>query len=295
MSHNIATIGFFDGVHRGHLCLIAQLREIASQRALTPMLITFDRHPRQVVETDSAPQLLSTLDEKRALLQSSGVEHIEILPFTEELSRMTAKDFMCEVLMKRFGVAALVMGYNHRFGHGGGTAEQYMQWGQELGLEIVMAHALEGERVSSSLIRESVRCGNMAEATYMLGHPYVIQGVVVEGHKVGRLLGYPTANLQVPSEKLLPACGVYAVRVLLPDGTWRKGVLNVGNRPTIQNGNDVSVEVFLIDFIGDLYHSKLQVQVVQKLRDERQFTSTDELRRHIESDCHRASVILDAE
>ena len=295
MNQNIATIGFFDGVHRGHLCLIAQLLEAAKQRALSPMLITFDRHPRQVVTADYVPQLLSTLDEKKILLQGTGVEHIEILPFTAELSQMTAQEFMRVVLIKRFGVAVLVMGYNHRFGHDGGTVEQYMQWGKELGLEVLSAHALEGEKVSSSLIRESVRRGNMAEATIMLGHPYVIQGTVVEGHKVGRMLGFPTANLQIPSEKLLPACGVYAVRVLLPDGTRWNGVLNVGDRPTLHNGTDVSVEVHLIDFIGNLYHNQLQVQVVQKLRDEQHFASTDELRQHIESDCLRASTILNAE
>ena len=293
MCRYIATIGFFDGVHRGHQFLIQQMLHWGAIRKLDSLLITFDRHPRQVVTTDYVPQLLSTLDEKKILLHGTGVKHIEILPFTEELSQMTAQEFMREVLIKRFDVSVLVMGYNHRFGHDGGTATQYKQWGKELGLEIITAHALEGERISSSLIRESVRSGNMTDATIMLGHPYVIQGVVVEGHKVGRLLGFPTANLQLPSEKLLPARGVYAVRVTLPDGTRWNGVLNVGERPTLHNGTDVSVEVHLIDFIGDLYQNQLQVQVVQKLRDEHFFTSTDELRQHIENDCRCASTILD--
>ena len=293
MKQYTATIGFFDGVHRGHRCLIEQLHEVADKCSLDSMIITFDRHPRQVVMTDYVPQLLSTLPEKELLLRRTGVQHIEVLPFTESLRLMTALEFMREILVRRLGVAVLLMGYDHRFGHGGGTMEQYVHWGQEVGIEVVSARPLEGETISSSLIRDVVRRGDMLEAARLLGYPYTLIGQVVPGHRVGRTLGFPTANIQVPREKLLPSRGVYAVTVTLPDGTLWKGVLNVGERPTLHNGNDVSVEVHLIDFIGDLYQTQLQIHVVCRLREERLFASTDELRRQIEDDCRRASTILD--
>ena len=185
------------------------------------------------------------------------------------------------------------MGYDHRFGHGGGTMEQYVKWGRDVGIEVIQARPLAGETVSSSLIRSLVQRGEMHEAARLLGYPYTLFGQVVTGHGVGRTLGFPTANIQVPQEKLLPSRGVYAVWVTLPDGTRRKGVLNVGDRPTLHNGGDVSVEAHLIDFIGDLYESRLQIHVMQRLRDERLFASTDELRKHIEDDCLLASTMLD--
>lgn len=293
MKRYIATIGFFDGVHRGHRCLIEQLQDVAGRCSLEPMLITFDRHPRQVVTTDYVPQLLSTLPEKEVLLRRTGVKRIEVLPFTESLSRMTALEFMREILVRRLGIAVLLMGYDHRFGHDGGTMAQYVHWGQEVGIEVISARPLEGEKISSSLIRDVVQRGDMVEATRLLGYPYTLLGQVVTGHQVGRTLGFPTANIQVPREKLLPARGVYAVMVTLPDGTPWKGVLNVGERPTLHNGTDVSVEVHLLDFIGDLYHHELQIQVVRRLREERLFSATEELRRQIENDCRRASTILE--
>lgn len=294
MAKRIATIGFFDGVHRGHRFLIRQMLRWGEERRLNPLTITFDRHPRQVLSEDYVPRLLTTLPEKLELLRMAGATDIEVLPFTPELGRLTALDFMRNVLAERLNVAVLVMGYDHRFGHGGGTPEEYVEWGRQCGIEVGMAKPLPEEKVSSSLIRRELEKGNLAAAIRMLGHPYWLSGRVIGGHQMGRRLGFPTANIAVADEKLLPACGVYAARTQLPDGTTYKSVLNIGARPTLHNGDDVSVEAHLLDFIGDLYARELRVEVVERLREERVFDDTEVLGRQIAEDCAAAREILDA-
>ena len=292
MSKYIATIGFFDGVHRGHQFLIQQMLHWGDVLQLDSLLITFDHHPRQVLSRDYIPRLLSTLPEKKEFLKATGVQVVKVLPFTEELSRLSAFEFMRNILVEEMGVKALVMGYDHHFGHGGGTRSEYVTWGKDNGLEVIIADPLPDERISSSLIRKTVMQGDLCEATRLLGHPYYIEGKVVPGHQIGRELGFPTANIEVNAEKLLPGRGVYAVRVLLPDGILLKGVLNIGERPTLHNGEDVSVEVHIFDFAGDLYAQSLRLEVVSKLRDEQSFSNTAQLKEQIASDCLLAEQIL---
>ncbi len=289
----VATIGFFDGVHRGHQCLVSQVSGLARELCCPSMVITFDRHPRQVLHSDYIPQLLSTLEEKKALLQALGIDRLEVLPFTRELSRMTALEFMRQVLRDRLQVSTLVMGYDHHFGSDGGTFPDYVEWGRQAGIEVVLARELEGEKVSSSRIRRFLAQGDVRMANHLLGYTYSLEGEVVCGHQVGRHIGFPTANLQVRNDKLLPALGVYAVRVTVSDGTTYGGMLCIGHRPTLNNGSELSVEANLFDFRGNLYGQKVKLSMVDRLRDEQSFPSVQALQHQLEQDAVQARQRLE--
>ncbi len=293
MSKRAATIGFFDGVHLGHLFLISQMCSMTKTLGMESVIITFDRHPREVIHSNYVPQLLSSPAEKLFLLRQSGAERVEVLHFTQEMSHWSALEFMKRVLKEQLNISMLVMGYDHRFGHGGGSHEDYVRWGKECGIEVVLARELEGEKVSSSRIRSLLKEGLLTEANELLGYNYPLSGTVVKGHQIGRHLGFPTANLQIPPMKLLPADGVYAGRAMLPEGGVCPAVLNIGQRPTMQNGEDISVEVHLLHFSGDLYRKEIRVELVTRLRDELQFSSIDELRVQIQKDAEEAICLLD--
>ena len=288
----VATIGFFDGVHRGHLCLIQQLLDEAKDRGLSSMLVTFDRHPRTVVSPGHVPVLLTTLEEKEQLLRQTGVNEIVVLPFTLEMSRLSARTFMEQVLRKELNVRVLVLGYDHVFGHGGGSLNDYMRWGEETGIEVVRAHELADVMVSSSKCRRMLEQGDVNGAREMLGRSYTLSGEVVRGFHVGHELGFPTANVQPDADKLLPANGAYAVWVTLEDGSRHGGMLNIGNRPTIGNGETVSIEVNLMDYEGDLYGQRITVTFEQRLRDEQRFASRDELMNQLALDEAQARRFL---
>lgn len=275
------TIGFFDGVHKGHRFLLRQLEEHAAANDLRAAVVTFDQHPRTVVQKDFVPALLTTQEEKLTLLSEAFDGEIVVLPFTQELSVMTAKEFMQVVLRDKLNTELLLMGYNHRFGHGGGTKEEYLTWGKEVGIEVCLAEGLAGEKVSSSRIRNLICLGEMQKANDLLGYPYFIAGKVVEGKQIGRQMGFPTANVSLPKEKLLPACGVYAVWVTMPDGTRRGGMLCIGHRPTIEENGEISVEVHVFDFEGNLYDTSISIDFIEKLRDEQHFDSLDTLQQQL--------------
>ena len=291
-SRYVATIGFFDGVHRGHQCLVSQVCALAHERCCPSLVITFDKHPRQVLHSDYVPQLLSTLTEKKALLNAQGIDRLEVLPFTEEMSRLTALQFMQRVLRDQLNVQTLVMGYDHRFGCGGGTFTDYKEWGRQTGIDVVLAHELEDEKVSSSCIRRFLAQGNVSQANILLGYQYTLHGVVVSGHQVGRHIGFPTANLRVQDDKLLPALGVYAVRVTIENETMYGGMLCIGHRPTLNNGDELSVEANLFGFSGDLYGKKVSLSLVDRLRDEQSFPSVQALQQQLEQDAVKARRVL---
>lgn len=265
---------------------------MADARGMRSMLVTFDRHPRQVLSADYVPQLLSTAEEKLMLLEGSGVDRVEVLPFTVALSKLTAYEFMRDVLAGRLGVKVLLMGYDHRFGHGGGTFQEYMEWGRMCGIDVVLAKELGGEKVSSSRVRSLVSTGDVEHANLLLGRAYIIEGKVVKGHQLGRTIGFPTANVCAEREKILPKCGVYAVEVEMPDGKARGGMLCIGRRPTVQNGSDLSVEVNIFDFEGDLYDKHLRLRVLSRLRDEVRFSSLEELSAQLRCDAVEARNFL---
>ena len=288
---SVATIGFFDGVHRGHRYLIERVKAEAAERGMNSMAITFAEHPRAVLHSDYIPQLLTSPEEKRALLNDTGLDHIEMLHFTETLSHLSAKEYMERVLRNTLGVKVLVMGYDHRFGHGGGTWEEYQAWGREVGIEVLRAEAMPEAVVSSSVCRRLITDGKMSEAATLLGHPYTLQGCVIQGHQVGHELGFPTANLQQFTHKLLPANGVYAVWAELEDGTRYRGMLNIGQRPTINNGEKLSIEVNLLDFEGDLYGHNITLYFIERLREEKRFCNREELIEQIKRDKEQVEKI----
>ena len=275
------TIGFFDGVHQGHCYLLQQLEELAAANGLSVAAVTFDRHPRTVVQPNFVPSLLTTQEEKLDLLSKAFSGKIIVLPFTQELSEMTAKEFMQNILREKLNAELLLMGYNHRFGHGGGNPEEYVTWGHETGIRVCLAKALAGEKVSSSRIRNLISLGDIKKANNLLGYPYFLTGEVTEGKQIGRQIGFPTANLTLPEQKLMPACGVYAVGVTMPDHSKRGGMLCIGHRPTVEQNGEISVEVHIFDFNGNLYGTSISIDFIEKLRDERHFDSLEELQKQL--------------
>ena len=289
LTPTVATIGFFDGVHLGHRYLINQVKIAASQCGWCSSIITFPVHPRQVIQSDYQPQLLSSPEEKIELLASTGVDNCILLPFTKELSLLTAKEFM-QLLYDTYKVRMLVIGYDHRFGHNRAeTFEDYCRYGQELGIHIMQATAYtqEQDKVSSSAIRRALLTGDIETSKKYLGYDYFLEGTVVNGYKVGRKIGFPTANLQVDfPHKLIPSVGVYAVYVYVEGKQW-KGMLNIGHRPTLNNGNNLSIEVHILDFQSDIYNHKIRIEFIHFLRPELKFSSVDELVSQMQKDKER--------
>ena len=295
-----ATVGFFDGVHRGHRYLIDQLKDEAARHGLKSMVITFDRHPRQVLCPDWQPQLLTTLEEKQLLLSTTGVDSITVLPFTPDLAQLTARRFISEVLAAQLGVKLLLTGYDNHFGHRTADSKEgfheYVDYGREAGVEVVKAMPLAAHEndfgqacVSSSFVRRLLCEGMVEQAAECLGRQYSISGTVVHGHEQGRLMGFPTANMQVlPATRLIPLGGVYAVRVRLPHSTEElPAVTNIGTRPTFGSAQQQTVETYIPDFSADLYGQTISISFVARLRSERKFSSTAELARQMAMDVER--------
>lgn len=283
---SVATIGFFDGVHRGHRFLIEQVREVAAVRGLASSVVTFPVHPRKVLQPDFHPELLTTCDEKVALLAETGVDYCMMLDFTPELTRLSAKEFMT-LLKEHYHIQALVVGYDHRFGHNRSEGfDDYVRYGQELGMEVLLARAYSNNEVtvSSSAIRHLLLEGDVSEAAKGLGYHFFLNGTVVGGYHVGRTIGFPTANLKVnDSDKLVPADGVYAVYVFV-DGRQYGGMLSIGYRPTLNNGIDRSIEVNIFNFNSDIYNQPMQLSFVQRTRSELKFDTIDALIEQLHKD-----------
>ena len=286
-----ATVGMFDGVHRGHLSLVRRLIDEAGERSLTPTVFTFDRHPLSLIAPDRAPALLTTVGEKAAKLRQAGVADVEVLSFDEALRALTAEEFLM-MLRDRYGVKALLMGFNHRFGSDRiSRIEDYEAIGLRLGVEIVRADELRDSSlpasVSSSAIRDALSRGDVAAAARMLGYNYKLWGKVVPGRQLGRTIGFPTANMEFADSGLMvPGAGVYAVDVTIPDGGCRRGMMNIGRRPTVDFSSRpaVTAEVHVIDWSGNLYGKEISVEFLDRIRDEMRFPDIDALRRRITAD-----------
>lgn len=297
MPELVATIGFFDGVHRGHRFLIDRVIEEAQRLGMSSAVITFDRHPREVLQTDYQPDLLSTLDEKLLLLSKTHVDNTVVLHFDASLAALTAHDFMRDVLQGQLKVRKLIIGYDNRFGHNRSEGfDDYVRYGKELGIEVIRADAFlpDDVRVSSSVIRTCLREGRVEDANRLLGYDYTIESRIVSGYQNGRKMGFPTANLDVTRcQQLLPASGVYAVLVRLKDSVgWKRGMMNIGHRPTF-NGTTTSMEVNLFNFSGDLYGQELLVSFISKIRDERKFDSIDALAEQLQHDKVQINKLFD--
>lgn len=295
----VATIGFFDGVHIGHRFLIGQVKHHAAERRLASLLVTFRTHPRQVMQSSYRPALLSTYKEKCGLLASTGADYCLTLDFTPELAQLSAREFMEKILKRILSVQVLVVGYDHHFGHGKTDGfPQYVQYGRETGIEVIQAEPLplNGINVSSSVVRAFLSEGEVSMAARCLSHPYTLTGQVVNGFHIGHELGFPTANIQPDSpQKLIPKNGVYAVKVTEENHTGQKtwaGMLNIGTRPTIGNGEEQSIEVHLLDFDGNLYGQALTLSFIRRLRDERKFRNKGELTKQLHADEEQVRNIL---
>lgn len=289
-----ATIGFFDGVHRGHQFMIDSLTTMAHAQGRQSLVITFDRHPRQVVHADYVPQLITTTDEKLQLLHATAADRIEMLHFDAQMAQLSAYEFMRQVLHKKYGVAMLLTGYDNRFGHNRAEGfADYVRYGEEMGMEVRQNTPIDidGLRVSSSLIRRLIVEGNITEASNCMGHPYSITGSVAHGFQEGRRIGFPTANIVPESaEKLVPGNGVYATRVSVEGGEWMPAMLNIGTNPTFQR-QQTTIEAHIIGFEGDIYGRKVRVEFGRKLRDERRFESVEALQKQLEADKKEVEVV----
>lgn len=291
----VATIGFFDGVHLGHRFLIEQVKELAKDKGLRSALITFPVHPRQVMKSDYRPELLTTPEEKIELLKAQGVDYCIMLDFTVELSQLSALSFMKDILQQRYNVSTLIIGYDHRFGHNRSEGfEDYVRYGQQIGMNVYRAQAcmIDDLNISSSLVRTHLLEGKIDLSTSYLGYNYSIEGVVVGGYRVGRTIGFPTANLDLrESNKLIPSDGVYAVRVEVK-GCLYAGMLNIGYRPTLDNGSKKSIEVHILRFDEDIYDEKIRLYFVSRIRSEMKFSGLDELIAQLKRDAAFVDSVL---
>ena len=293
----VATIGMFDGVHEGHRFVLRQVVACAQQRGLQSMAITFDHTLRH-------DDVLTPLDEKLLLLSRTHIDKVEVLPFTAELKQMTARQFMEQVLKDRLGVKVLLTGYDNRFGHNREEGfDDYVRYGRELGIEVLQlpaapprGAAVRGGTISSSLIRKLLKEGAVSEASEALGYPYTIMGRVEHGEHIGTRLGFPTANLvPVDSQQLIPAPGVYAVKVRLEHSMELKhGMMNIGHRPTF-DGVRQTLEAHIFQLHEDLYDQLLWVSFVARLRDEQRFDSIEALKEQLQKDAAKAEETLTIE
>ncbi len=313
----VVTIGTFDGVHQGHRQILNQLKEEAAKIMGETVIITFHPHPRKVLRSDKPRiQLINTIEEKTELLSNEGINHLVIVPFTQEFSKLTAKEYVEDFLVKKFHPHTVIIGYDHHFGQGREgdyrLLEQYEKDGT-FKLNEIPEHILNASGVSSTRIRAAILNGKIEEANELLGYPFFFEGLVVEGDKLGRKLGYPTANLKVEEEeKLVAGNGVYAVEVsleLVPPangGTGMtsresgvrsqarlKGMMNIGVRPTL-GGTRRVIEVNIFDFNQNIYGKRLRVYVKKRLRDEVKFDSLEELKVQLANDKLESLKALDS-
>jgi len=284
----VATVGFFDGLHIGHRFLIEELKSIAREQNLKSVVITFSKHPRKVLNSDFQPELLTTLDEKLIQLETTGIDACVVLDFSHALAQLSAFEFLKSILVDKYHVHTLLVGYDHRFGHNRAEGfSDYQKYGKAINMEVLLAKryvTTEDEHISSSTVRMALLSGNIEHANRLLGYEYSFQGKVTGGFMVGREIGFPTANLiPLDSEKLVPGIGVYAVRVSW-NNQYHKGMMNIGTRPTLENGNNISIEVHIIDFDENIYDETLKIDFVRKIRDEKKFNSLDELIEQLKKD-----------
>lgn len=294
-SKAVVTIGTFDGVHIGHQKIIQRLRETATSDNGETVILTFFPHPRMILHPeDTNLHLLNTLDEKIALLRKAGIDHLIVHPFTKSFSELGYKEFVEEVLVKKIGVKKLVIGYDHRFGNkreGSFDLLKEIAPGLGFGIEEIPEQDVNQVAVSSTKIRSAIASGDMSMANDYLGKPYALCGTVVEGDKLGRIIGFPTANIAVDQPyKLVPADGVYAVKVHV-EGHIYGGMMNIGNRPTV-DGRRHTIEVHLFEFNNDIYHKPILIEFWSRLRNEVKFNSIEQLKLQLAQDEHDAHSIL---
>lgn len=288
----VIALGFFDGVHRGHGALLQRTAERARALGAVPTAFTFDRPPKEVV-TGVPVYLINSNRDRRGLMERLyGIEKVVFAPFDREMMTMPWEAYI-QMLIRDYGAVHFVAGHDHRFGHrNSGSVQLLQEKCAELGLgcDIIPQVTLDGVTVSSTYIRTLVESGDMERAADFLGHRHCLSQTVQHGQRIGRTIGIPTVNLAVPEHVLAPAHGVYVTEVFLPDGRRFPGVTNVGTRPTVSDGDAVSVETFLLGFDGDLYGQEIRIEFCRRLRGERKFDSLEALRQEIQHNIHETEA-----
>ena len=292
-------IGTFDGVHVGHRAVIGRALEIAAERGITSAVVTFDRHPLEVIDPVRVPRLLTPPAEKLRLLAELGPDEVVVLPFDQHLAGLAPGDFCAELLAGTLCARAVVVGENFHFGAGGaGDAAELRACGARHGFDTIAVSLVteHGKTISSTRIRRLLQHGELEEVREILGRPPSAAGVVVHGDERGRTLGVPTANVDVEAGTIFPGRGVYAARVLV-DGSWYRAAVNIGHNPTFRSRDvettHVTVEAFLLDFAGDIYEHQIRVDFLHKIRDERRFDDVDALVAQMRRDIAAAGTLAD--
>jgi riboflavin kinase/FMN adenylyltransferase len=294
--HAVLTIGTFDGVHTGHQQVITQMKKEAAQIGGETVIITFDPHPRTVIDAASGIRLINTTEEKKELLSLKGIDNLVIIPFTENFARLTAEEYISEFLIRYVHPHTIIIGYDHHFGKGRtGNYDLLKKFSGSYHyvLKEIPAHVLDSISVSSTRIREAIAVGDMETANILLGYTFFFSGTVIEGNKLGRAIGYPTANLEIKdSFKLIPGDAVYAVDVISDDAPdyLLKGMMNIGYRPTVGSSKRI-IEVNIFDFDRLIYGHTLKIFVKRFLRNEQRFSGLEELKEQLGEDRRRAEVI----
>ena len=279
------SLGMFDGVHRGHQSILSKLNDVASEMNLQSAILTFWPHPRLVFNPDDDLQLLNTVEEKTSLLEKFDVKHLFIKEFDEDFRNLTGEEFIKQILVEKLNVKHLIIGYDHVFGKNrSGNFQLLEELAPKLGFEVEQMEAvnIHNHHISSTKIRNALFEGHILEANEMLGYHYAVSGIVVHGKKLGRTIGYPTANIEVENSKLLPKKGAYIVDVFI-DTKHYKGMLSIGTNPTV-NGEKLTTEVYILDFDQDIYGSKITVHFRDFLHDEIKFESLEKLIERLDED-----------
>ena len=290
---SVVTIGTFDGVHLGHQKIIKRLVTIADTEQLQALVLTFFPHPRMVVQKKSSIKLINTIDEKADLIQDLGVDHLVVKAFTKEFSRLTALEYVRDVLVNTLHVKHIIVGYDHHFGRNRtANIKDLKEYGAFYGFKVTEIDAQEvGDvAVSSTKIRTALKEGAIKEANQFLGYPFMLNGSVVKGKGLGKTIQFPTANLKIEeSYKLIPKKGVYLVHALI-DNELVYGMLNIGTNPTVSAANTLSVEVFFFNFNKNLYDTELSIHILDRIRDEIKFTDLEALKVQLERDQQTAQA-----
>ena len=290
----ILTLGTFDGVHIGHKKILERITQNTENGKYESLVLTFFPHPRMVLQEKSEIKLLNTITEKSKLLEATGIENLVIHPFNESFSRLTAEEFVHSILVDQFHIQKIIIGHDHRFGRNRtANIDDLIAFGHEYGFEVeqISAQEIQDVSVSSTKIRKALNEGNMSLANDYLGYNYFLSGEVVQGKQLGRTIGFPTANIEINDEyKLIPKAGVYVVKALI-DQKEVSGMMNIGFNPTV-NGQKQTIEVNLFDFDADIYGKKIQVSLLQYLRDEQKFGSVDLLKEQLHLDRKNALAFL---
>jgi riboflavin kinase / FMN adenylyltransferase len=289
VQNSVLTVGMFDGVHLGHHQILQYLTDISQKCDGESTLLTFWPHPRQVLEKDSANlKFITTIDEKIELLKQSGLDNLVIIPFTKEISMLSPKQYVKEILIEKLHINTIIIGHDHRFGYkGAGNYNLLIELGEKYGFDVKMieAYMIDNITISSTKIRNFIWQGNICSANNFLGYNFFINGIVVEGKKIGRTIGFPTANISInDNHKIIPATGVYIALIEIENLKY-EALINIGTNPTVSQSNSLqTIEAYILDFDQTIYGKEIKAEFLEKIRDQKKFSSINDLKNQISYD-----------